>query len=144
MLLNLWDSECHGFTKLFAKFILADDLVDIMTEVNLESLSISELREMLSENASLLKKLGIKEDEVREVFLEKRILHLAKKLFDDISFLMPSKREVSVFEFDVAGNPTTQNAALAEREGATAMVVKETLKRVIIAIDKNVNLLEED
>ena len=115
-----------------------------MTEVNLESLSISELRKMLSENASLLKKLGIKEDEVREVLLEKRILHLAKKLFDDISFLMPSGREVSVFEFDVAGNPTTQNAALAEREEATAIVAKETLKRVIIAIDKNVNLLEED
>ena len=125
-------------------FILADSLVLIMREIKLEALSISELREMLSGNTNLLEKLGIKKDEVREVLLEKRILSLAEKLFDDISFLMPFKREVSVFEFDVVGSPTTQNAALAEREGATAMAVKETLKRVITAMEKGVDLLEED
>ena len=114
-----------------------------MTEIKLESLSVSDLEEMLSGDMSLLNRLGIKEDEIREVLLEKKVFRLAGKIFDDPAFLISLGREVSVFEFDVLGNPTTQNAALSEKEEATVIAVKETLKRVIMAIENGVDLLGE-
>ena len=113
-------------------------------KANLELMGIPELREILLDNdrLNLLKNLGIPKSEIEEVIKEKRVFHLAETLFGETSFLTPSI-EVSALEYDVVGDPRTQNAAASDVKMTIASVARKILERFLEAID-NKELLEED
>ena len=111
---------------------------------NIELLGVPEIKEILldSDRLIFLGKLGVTKSEIEEVLLEKRILNLAKKLFGkDVVLTLSST--ASPLEYDVVGDPKTQNAAKFATEMAATGAVRETLKRVLEIIDKG-EPLEED
>lgn len=91
---------------------------------------------------NFVKEVEEKRAEEKRAEEDKKILRLAKKLFGEDMTFTPSF-SASPLEYDIRGEAKTVNAANFSAEMAAIRAAKETLRRVLMALENGEDLLED-